>query len=85
MELKTQLSLPKEIIKICRVREAELPKFLVRIIAVELFREGIISIGKAAEISGVSIREMMNILTSKKISLHYSTEDLDKDIQTLEI
>lgn len=84
MQLKTQLLLPKEIIKICRVRESELPKFLNKTIAVELFREGMISIGKAAEISGISKHEMMDALASKKIPLHYSGEDLEKDVKTLD-
>lgn len=83
MELKTELSLPKEIIKICRIREAELPRFLNKTIAIELFREELISIGKAAEIAGISRHEMLDILASKKIPLHYSAEDLEKDVKTL--
>ena len=83
MELKTHLSLPREIVKICRIREPELPKFLRMTIAVELFREGLVSIGKAAEIAGISRYGMMDILASKKIPLHYSAEDLEKDAKTL--
>lgn len=83
MELKTHLLLPREIVKICRIREPELPKFLRKTIAVELFREGLVSIGKAAEIAGISRHDMMDILASKKIPLHYSAEDLEKDAKTL--
>ena len=38
-------------------------------LSVELYREGPISIGKAAEIAKVSIWEMQEILTQRKIPL----------------
>ncbi len=42
------------------------------------------SLNKAAEIAGVSKWEMMEILASKNIPIHYDVEDLEKDIKTLE-
>jgi len=45
--METKLKLPHEIITICKVRESELDAFLKRAIAIELFREGLVSIGKA--------------------------------------
>ncbi|WP_342764700.1 UPF0175 family protein [Thermococcus sp. Bubb.Bath] len=53
-------------------------------LAVELYREGVVSLGKAAEIAGVSKAEIMEILASKGISLSYTEEDLQEDIETLE-
>ncbi|MCZ7383902.1 MAG: UPF0175 family protein [Candidatus Methanoperedens sp.] len=52
--------------------------------SVELYREGLVSIGKAAEIANVSIWEMLEILARKKIPLNYYSEDLEADIKTLE-
>ncbi|MFA4720662.1 UPF0175 family protein [Pyrococcus kukulkanii] len=43
-----------------------------------------VSLGKAAEIAGVSKWEMMEILASKGIPLQYSEEDLRGDVKTLE-
>lgn len=65
------------------MRERELPKVLREIIAVNLYKEGLISLGKASEIAGVSRWEMFDILAAKKIPLQYYPEDLEEDIETL--
>ncbi|MFA4640530.1 UPF0175 family protein [Pyrococcus kukulkanii] len=43
-----------------------------------------VSLGKAAEIAGVSKWEMIEILASKGIPLQYSEEDLREYVKTLE-
>ncbi|MFA4646597.1 UPF0175 family protein [Pyrococcus kukulkanii] len=65
-------------------KETELPKLVKVYLTIELYREGIVSLGKAAEIAGVSKWEMMEILASKGIPLQYSEEDLREDVKTLE-
>ena len=52
--------------------------------AIELYREGKVSLGKAAEIAGITRWEMMEILTSKGVPIQYDVKDLEKDIKTLE-
>ena len=81
---KISIDVPKDLIHILKVRERELPKVLREIIAVNLYKEGLISLGKASEIAGVSRWEMFDILAAKKIPLQYYPEDLEEDIETLE-
>ncbi|NJE62100.1 UPF0175 family protein [Thermococcus sp. 21S7] len=78
------VSFPQDLARILRVSGKELPKTVRIYLALELYREGIVSLGKAAEIAGVSRWEMMEILTSKGIPLQYNEEDLKEDIETLE-
>ncbi len=52
-------------------------------LSVELYREGLISNGKAAEIAKASIWEMQEILAQRKIPLNYYSEDIETDIKTL--
>ncbi len=80
---KISIDVPKDLIHILKVRERELPKVLREIIAVNLYKEGLISLGKASEIAGVSRWEMFDILAAKKIPLQYYPEDLEEDIETL--
>ena len=80
---KISIDVPKDLIHILKVRERELPKVLREIIAVNLYKEGLISLGKASEIAGVSRWEMLDILAAKKIPLQYYPEDLEEDIETL--
>lgn len=81
---KISIDVPKDLIHILKVRERELPKVLREIIAVNLYKEGLISLGKASEIAGVSRWEMFDILAAKKIPLQYYPEDIEEDVETLE-
>ncbi len=76
---------PQDLARILRISEKELPKTVRIYLAIELYREGVISLGKAAEIAGVSKWEMMEILASKGVSIQYDEEDLREDVETLEI
>ena len=80
---KISIDVPKDLIHVLKVRERELPKVLREIIAVNLYKESLISLGKASEIAGVSRWEMFDILAAKKIPLQYYPEDLEEDIETL--
>lgn len=49
--------------------------------ALEMLRKGEISIGKAAEISGVTLYEMIKFADDAGILLGYSEKDLEKDLK----
>jgi predicted HTH domain antitoxin len=51
--------------------------------ALELYREGRISKARAAEIAGVSIYEMMDLVRERSIPLQYSLEEAMEDIKTM--
>ncbi|MCZ7381199.1 MAG: UPF0175 family protein [Candidatus Methanoperedens sp.] len=78
------IDFPRDLVNIFKIREKEFPHKVRETLSVELYREGLVSIGKAAEIANVSIWEMLEILARKKIPLNYYSEDLEADIKTLE-
>ena len=49
--------------------------------ALELFSDKKVSLAKAAEIAGISVREMMDLIREKGISLHISIEDIRGDFK----
>lgn len=49
--------------------------------ALQLFRDKKVSLAKAAEIADVSIREMMDLIKEKGISLHITVEDIQEDFE----
>jgi predicted HTH domain antitoxin len=51
--------------------------------AVELYRDGTVTLSRAAEIAGISIWEMIDVLGKRKIILQYDVEDLEEDLKTL--
>ncbi|MDI6639512.1 MAG: UPF0175 family protein [Methanocellales archaeon] len=49
--------------------------------ALDLFTKNKISVGKAAEIAEISVREMLELIKERNILLHISSEDLKKDFE----
>ena len=48
--------------------------------ALQVYREGKVTLWKAAEMSGMSLREMMELVKEKKIPVSYTLDDLRRDI-----
>lgn len=53
------------------------------LVAIELYREGAVSLGKAAEIADLSIREFLYELRKRDVSFNYDLEELKKDVETI--
>lgn len=78
-----EVSIPKELKDIFNVEEDEIGGEALISIAIELYREGKVSMGKAAEIAGISKIEMMGVLRERKVPLQYSEDDLEEDLKAL--
>ena len=75
-----QVDLPAELLQAARIQAREVPKLL----ALELFREGAVSLGRAAELCGVPLAEFMDFAAEREVPLHYTSEDLEQDRQFIE-
>ncbi len=53
------------------------------LLALERYREGKASLSKAAEVAGVSVSEMMNLLAEHGIPADLRVEDYREGLQTL--
>jgi predicted HTH domain antitoxin len=61
-------------------KEGELRKLL----ALKLYEKGILGMGKARELIGVSRLEFQYILKEESIPLNYDNEDLEIDLKVIE-
>jgi predicted HTH domain antitoxin len=62
-----------------------LATFIKRSLAVDLYREGRLSLGKAAELAGARSKwEMLILLSERGVPLDYAANDAKKEFQTLE-
>ena len=59
------------------------PAELKRILAVTLYSKGILGIGTARELAGVSKLAFIALLRHEGVPLNYAQEDAEKDIQTV--
>jgi len=51
--------------------------------AVQLLREGKISVGRAAEVAGITVSEMLELATEQGVTVGYSLEDLERDLNRI--
>ncbi|WP_158508497.1 UPF0175 family protein [Thermococcus sp. 2319x1] len=78
------VSVPQDLARILRISEKDPQELRGFTLLLNFTVRGIVSLGKAAEIAGVSRWEMIEILASKGVSLQYDEEDSKEDIKTLE-
>ena len=55
-------------------------RFINEALVVELYREGLITLRQSAEILGISLNEMFDVLSKRKTYINYGPEELDEDI-----
>jgi predicted HTH domain antitoxin len=49
--------------------------------AVDAYRNGKVTMWRAAEMAGVSLREMMSIMNDRRIELNYTLDELERDLE----
>ena len=82
--VEAKVSLPNSFLAATKVRESELDLFIRRSLAVELYRERKLSLGKAAEVAGLRNKwEMLMLLNEKRVPVDYTAEDAKMDLRTL--
>ena len=79
-QVEVKIRIPSELAELARPRSVE--EELRLLIALELYREGRVSLGKAAEMTGLSIREFLYELRSRRVPLNYDLEELEEDMKT---
>jgi predicted HTH domain antitoxin len=73
------LEVSQEILDSARLTPSELKVEM----AVHLYAEGRLAIGKARELAGMSLWEFRQLLASRRIVPHYNEADLEEDVTTL--
>ena len=80
-QVEVRIRIPSELAEIARPRSVE--EELKLLVALELYREGRVSLGKAAELAGLSLREFLYELRSRRVPLNYDLEELEEDVETV--
>jgi predicted HTH domain antitoxin len=78
MTVCVNLEVPQDILDSARLTAPELKLEL----ALSLYAQGRLSIGKACELAGFSLWEFRQVLAARRITAHYDLEDLQDDITT---
>ncbi len=79
--VEVKVKVPSELIMLVKPRRLE--DELKLLAALELYREGRLSLGKAAEMAGLSLREFLYEMRVRGVPLNYDLEELGEDLKTV--
>ncbi len=84
--IKATIDLPGTFPMLIKKEEVDIPSFIKETLAVELYREGKISLGKAAELAGARNKwEMLTLLSEHDVPIRYTAKDAKSDLRTLKV
>lgn len=66
--------------KISEYMKKPYDSFINETLVVEFYREGLLSLRQAAEMLGIGLNEMFDVLIKRKTYINYGTEELEEDI-----
>jgi len=77
------VKLPSELLKTANLEESRLSEEAARLLALELYREDKVSLGRAAELCQTPLAAFMDFAAKHGVPpLRYSFEDLEEERQT---
>lgn len=79
-----QVQLSEDLVAAAQLNRANPSADAARLLALELFREDKISLGRAAELSQTSVEAFMEFAGQRQVPLHYGTSELEADRETMQ-
>ncbi len=78
------IELPSDLVSAAKLDQGNVSQEAAKVIALELFREGIVSLGRAAELCETPLAAFMDFAASHGVPpLNYGMEQFDEDRRTL--
>lgn len=79
-----RVEIPEELVRAAGWSADNLSVETVRLLALELYRENKVSLGRGAELCQMPVEQFMEFSARHNIPLHYGAADLEEDRRTLE-
>jgi predicted HTH domain antitoxin len=79
-----QIQLPQDLVEAAQLDPADLSLDAARLLALELFREDKISMGKAAELCETPLESFIEFAGRREVPLHFGLNELEEDRRTLQ-
>ena len=78
------VALPAELVSVAKLDQGDVSQGAAKLIALELFREGTVSLGRAAELCGAPLAAFMDFAAAHGVPpLNYDVDELEADRRTL--
>src|SRR5258707_13685049 len=79
-----QVNLPEGLVEAAQLNRSNPSPDAARLLALELFREDKVSLGRAAELCQTPVEAFMEFAGQHQVPLHYGSAELEADRRTLE-
>ena len=79
-----QVQLSEDLAEAAQLNRSNPSADAARLLALELFREDKISLGRAAELSETPVEAFMEFAGQRQVPLHYGASELEADRQTMQ-
>jgi predicted HTH domain antitoxin len=74
------LEIPGDVADAMRLPDGEKPARVRLELAISLYAQGILGLGKSAQLAGVSRAELNRLLAQRQVPMHYGPEELAEDV-----
>lgn len=81
---KLSVEIPTELLLAAGFDTSNLSAETARLLALELYREDKLSIGRASELCQMPVEQFMEFAAQHNVPLHYGVDELEEDRRTLE-
>jgi predicted HTH domain antitoxin len=78
------LELPADLVSVAKLDQGNVSHEAAKFIALELFRENKVSMGRAAELCKTPLEAFMQFAGEHEVPWHYGITELEEDRRTLE-
>lgn len=79
-----KVEIPSELAVAAGLDAGSLSEETTRLLALELYREDKVSLGRAAELCGTPVEKFMEFASRHNVPLNYGADELEEDRRTLE-
>ncbi len=81
---KLKVEISAELALAAGLDKGKLSEETARLLALELYREDKVSLGRAAELCQTAVEEFMQYAAQHNVPLHYGADELEEDRRTLQ-
>ena len=79
-----RVEIPRELVVAAGLDPDNLSAEAARLLALELYREDKVSLGRASELCQMPVEQFMEFAARHNVSLHYGSDELEEDRRTME-
>lgn len=74
------IAIPEDVLNSMKIPRSEREQVLKQELAFALYHRGILAMGPARRLAGISKREFLDELGKRKIERHYTAEEFEEDL-----